>query len=349
MMRKILLFCACTLSLYSLKAQTPSVKEMKAATEKPVAIDTAHKAGWRKGGLFSLNFGQGSSKNWAAGAEKFSFTVASTMNLFANYRDGKFYWNNTLDLGYAIVNTTSLGSRKTDDKIDYFGKVGHDLTKTLSLSGVVNFRSQFTDGFDYTYLGKDTYKRKTSSFFAPAYLIVAPGLDWHPVPYFSLFVSPISARMVFVTNPWSYYFPDGVIPPGDGGGFEKPLATLYGVDPNQKVRTELGGFASANFVKEVVKNVTFKSRLDLYSNYLSTYRYTPIGTRQVLKEKLKAKPQNIDVFWTNLISMKVNKFLNVTYNFDLIYDDDVRQFGPDNKSAGTQLRSLLSVGFSAKF
>jgi hypothetical protein len=57
----------------------------------------------------------------------------------------------------------------------------------------------------------------------------------------------------------------------------------------------------------------------------------------------------VDVYWTNAIVMKVNKFLNVTYNFDLIYDDDVRQFGPNKTSAGTQIRSLLGVGFSAKF
>ncbi|WP_315819916.1 hypothetical protein [Paraflavitalea speifideaquila] len=64
---------------------------------------------------------------------------------------------------------------------------------------------------------------------------------------------------------------------------------------------------------------------------------------------MSAKPQNVDVFWTNAIVMKVNKFLNVTYNFDLIYDDDVRQFGPNENAAGVQLRSLLGVGFSAKF
>lgn len=47
--------------------------------------------------------------------------------------------------------------------------------------------------------------------------------------------------------------------------------------------------------------------------------------------------------------MKVNRFFNVTYNFDLIYDDEVRQFGPDRSSAAAQLRSLLAVGFSIKF
>ena len=346
-MRKLLIFSACSFAFITANAQQGNLKDIQAKAEKKIELDTAHKQGWRKGGIFSLNVGQGSSRNWAAGAEKFSFSTAAGLNLFANYREGRFTWTNTLDLGYAVVNTTTLGNRKTDDKIDYYAKLGHDLSKTLSLAGVVNFRSQFTSGYDYEYLSK--YKRKTSEFMAPAYLIVAPGLDWHPVPYFSVFFSPASARMVFTLNPWSYYFPDGIIPPGDGGGFEAPLSTYYGVDPARKVRAEIGGFLSANFNKELIKNVTYKSRLDLYSNYLSTYRFTPIGTKQVATEKLSAKPQNIDVFWTNLISMKVNKFLQVTYNFDLIYDDDVRQFGDDKKSAAAQLRSLLSVGFSAKF
>jgi hypothetical protein len=45
----------------------------------------------------------------------------------------------------------------------------------------------------------------------------------------------------------------------------------------------------------------------------------------------------------------VNSWLNVTYQFDLIYDDDVRQFGPNKNSAAAQMRSLLGVGFAAKF
>ncbi|MET0242753.1 MAG: hypothetical protein ABW174_04770, partial [Flavitalea sp.] len=73
------------------------------------------------------------------------------------------------------------------------------------------------------------------------------------------------------------------------------------------------------------------------------------GPNQYDAETLDAKPQNVDVFWTNLIVMKVNKFLNVTYNFDLIYDDDVKQFGDEKTSPAAQLRSLLAVGFALTF
>jgi hypothetical protein len=224
--------------------------------------------------------------------------------------------------------------------------MGRDISRTVSVAGVINFRSQFTNGYDYDYLGNGL-RRRTSSFLSPAYLIIAPGLDWHPVEYFSLFFSPISVRMVIVANdPKSYYYPNGIIP---GGGFEVPLSVLYGVDPQRKIRTELGGFLSANFNKEIIRNVTYKTRLDLYSNYLKSSRFTVVGPDQVQTVKTDASPEKVDVFWSNLVAIKVSRYLNVTYNLDLIYDDDVRQFGPNRSSAATQIRSLLAIGFSVKF
>ena len=329
---------------FQLVAQDPPVKQIQTEAGRKSAKDTTF--GWRTGGVISINIGQGSSKNWAAGAEEFSFSTASTVGLFANLTREKFFWNNTLDLGYALVNTRSDGTKKTDDKIDLFSKLGRDLSDKFSLAGVINFRSQFAPGYDYDYLGKGV-KRATSAFMAPAYLIVAPGIDWHPQPYFSIFFSPISVRMVIVTNdPKSYYYTNGVIPTG---GFETPRSVLYGVDPQRKVRTEMGAFLSANFNKEIIKNVSYKSRLDLYSNYLKSTEFTVTGPDQVQSTDVPAAPQNIDVFWSNLIAMKINTFLAVTYNFDLIYDDDIKQFGDNNTSPATQFRSLLAVGLSIKF
>jgi len=320
-------------------AQDPGVKEMKSTSERDIKDDTAHKHGWKVGGLASVNIGQGSSHNWAAGAETFSFSTAAFLNAFAIKKDGRWTWANNLDLSYAMVNAASTGVRKTDDKIDFVSKIGYNLNKDFDLSGVVNFRSQFTDGFEYNYFGHGLQHR-ISGFMAPAYLIVAPGFTWHPCSYFNLFVSPIAARWVFVTNnPYSYVSPTGVLPTGET---EIPLASNYGVDPTQKVKFQVGAFASATFAKEIVKNVTFNSRADFYSNYLKYKRVGDTGDG-------KARPQNVTVFWTNSLVMKVNKWLNVTYNFDLIYDDAVRQFGADKKSAGTQTRSLLTVGFAVKF
>lgn len=327
-----------------LSAQDKTVSEMKKGSERTSFEDTTIKynaKGWRKGVILSLRFAQGSSSNWAAGAEKSSFALAGYATLFANKKKGNFFWNNSLDLGYAVQKTSSQGSRKTDDKIDLYSKAGHKLNDKWALAGVFNLRTQFADGFDYDYLGKGV-KRRISGFMAPSYLLISPGIEWTPTSYFSILFSPISARWVIVSNdPYSYYYPDGQIPLPDGGQ-ETPLAAQYGVNPARKVSFEAGAYLSANFNKEIFKNVIFKSKLDLFSNYL--------GKRDPLTdEKVNAKPGNIDIYWTNAFVMKVNKFLNVTYNFDLIYDDDVRQFGPSGKAARTQVRSMLGVGLTTKF
>lgn len=325
-------------------AQDKTVSGLKKESERKTYDDTTYKVnarGWRKGGLFNLNLAQGSARNWAAGAEKSSISVASYATLFANKRKGNFFWDNNLDLGYALQRTSSVGTRKTDDKVDFYSKVGHKFNDQWAVVGVYNLRTQMTDGYDYDYLGKGI-RRRISGLFAPAYMLVSPGIEWKPTSYFSIMMSPISARWVIVSNdPYSYYYQDGQIPLPDDGQ-EVPLAALYGVNPRRKVSMEAGAYLSANFFKEVLKNVTYKSRLDLFSNYLG--KHDPITD-----VKVGAKPQNVDVFWTNSIAMKVNRFLSVTYNLDLIYDDDVRQFGPNGDSPGTQIRSLLGVGIATKF
>ena len=348
---KYCIFSAMLFAFGFSSAQDASVKEMHQQALRNGKGDgvKSKDSGWKTGVSFSLSFAQGGSNNWAAGAEKFSVSLAAYASFFANKQFGKWEWNNTLDVGYALVNTTSQGVRKNDDKIDLFSKIGTSVTRDMNFSIVGNFRSQFTNGYNYNYLGKG-YRHRTSGFMAPAYLTLAPGFDWKPASYFNIFFSPVSARFVLVTQlPKGYYFQAGLIPAQDGGGFELPVSTLYGVDPEKMMRFELGGFASMQFNKEVFKNVNYKSRMDLYANYLSSKRFEAIGPDQLKVTTTEPRPGNVDVFWTNTIGMKVNKWLQVSYNLDLIYDDDVRQFGPDKDRPGTQLRSLLGIGIAAKF
>jgi hypothetical protein len=309
---------------------------------------------WERGAALSVHVGQGGSRNWAPGAEKFSLWTAGSLNVWANKKAGGFYWDNNLQLNYGFVNTNSLGFRKVDDKIDFTTKPGISLSKKAGLSLLVNFRSQFYDGYNYNYLNQGL-KRKISSFMAPGYLHVAPGFDWKPCAAFSVVLAPAAAKFTFVTNEaYSYSFQGGVIPEAnqfDGSGeYERPLAINYGVDPTREVRVEIGTFLSANFNKEIVKNVAWRSRLDLFAGY--SHRREFFGPRFASQVEVdEFHPERVDVYWTNSIQMKVNKFLNVAYDFDIVYDDDVRMFGPNGNVAAMQFRSMLGVGVGviAKF
>jgi hypothetical protein len=284
------------------------------------------KKGWTTKGMFSFNIGQGGSRNWAAGSERFTLQGAAYLNYQANRKWRKNLWENNADLSYALISTNKLGFRKSDDKIDIVSNFRHTITKKDDMVGIglwFNMRSQFHHGYDYS----ETPKRRISGLMAPGYLTLGPGFDIRP-KLFSLFVSPIAPRLILFTNqPYSFNYQGGIKPDGSQ---EIPLSWHYNINPARKVRFELGALVSAKFKRVIAKNVTYKTRVDFFSNYVDD-------------------PQNIDVFWNNSFHLKVNNWLLVNYSFDLIYDDDVKLFGTSHNKAATQLRSQLGVGFAARF
>lgn len=290
--------------IHAASAQDNTIKALKDDTNRKLEEDTAHKKGWKTGGLFTLNLAQGSLSNWQGGGDKNSFSAVGFLNLFAVLKEGKNLFHNTLDVGYGFVNTTSLGTRKSDDRIDLLSKYGYQIADDWYAGALFNFRTQFTSGFTYNKVNDVETKTLTSKFLAPAYVLLSLGFNYKPSSSFSLFLSPLTERWVLVN--------DDVL----------SAAGAYGVTPGDKSRNELGAFVSAEVNKNVMTNVTFKTRLDAFSNY-------------------KSNAGNVDIFWTNVLAMKVNKFLSANVAVDLLYDDDA--------IARLQVRQLLGIGFSAKF
>jgi len=83
-------------------------------------------------------------------------------------------------------------------------------------------------------------------------------------------------------------------------------------------------------MREFNKTLSYKGRLDLFSNY-------------------DHNPQNVDLYFTNVLNVKLSKVLSLTYSLDMIYDDDVRLFGDTAKGAALQLKSLVGLGLLVRF
>lgn len=284
-----------------------TLKKESARTVKKDPADTSNKT-WKKGGIYGLNISQGSLNNWAAGGDNFSLSVNSLLSLYAFYKKDKHSWDNTFDFNLGYVNTTSLGSRKNDDRFDLLSKYGHALSPKLNISGLFNLRSQFFKGYTFT----NNVKTYASTFMAPGYILLSTGLDYKPNKDLSIFFSPLTARWVIVR---------------DSALSNKGL---YGVSPGKNNLLEFGAFVTINYLKEISKSVTYKGRLDLFSNY-------------------KKNPQNIDLFMSNVFNFKIAKALSATWALDLIYDDDVKLFGPNQSSPGLQVKSLIGIGLLLKF
>src|SRR6476620_7019209 len=178
-MKNVLVFIF-ILSAFTTLAQDATIQNLKTESSKGITKDpndTIPKI-WKTGGVFSLNLTQGSLSNWAAGGEKFSISVNSLLSAYAFYKKDKHSWDNLLTWNLGYVKTTSLGTRKNDDRFEFTSKYGYALTPKLKLSGLFNIRTQFFKGYDYPDADTKIY---ISNFFAPAYVLLTPGLDYHPV------------------------------------------------------------------------------------------------------------------------------------------------------------------------
>lgn len=302
----------CVWMIFSSKlvlSQDPVVKKLQAESTRAIKkeINDTSRKSWKTGGLFNISAGQGSLSNWAAGGDDFSLTVATSLNLWAFYKKEKHSWTNTLDVNFGYVKTTSLGSRKNDDRFDAVTKYGYAISNHLHVATLVNFRSQFLKGYTY----KDNVKTYASDFLSPGYIVFSQGFDYKAKKNLSVFLSPLTSRWIIVTN-------DSISSKGD-----------YGVLPGREVQNHLGAFATINYQKSFNKHVSYRGRLDLFSNY-------------------KQNPENADLYMTNALSARFAKILAFSWNLDLIYDDDVRLFGKDNSSPALQLKSIVGVGLQVK-
>lgn len=306
-MKQIILSIICCLCAAKVVSQDIVVNKLRSETSRTIKKEsdtTTWK--WKRGGLVSFNLSQASLSNWAAGGDNFSLAVGGYFNYFFYHRLNRMSWDNNLDVNIGYVQSTSLGGRKNDDRIDFLSKCGYkmDSTGKWYLSSLFNFRSQFFDG--YTYNG--TIGKLTSTLLSPAYVLLSAGFDYKPNDKLSIFLSPLTSRTVIVAS--NKLAKEGV----------------YGLDSGKHVLSEFGAFATINYNNNIAKNITYKARLDLFSNY-------------------RDQPLNIDIFMTNQISFKINKNFSATYGLDIIYDDNVRIFGLNNTSPALQTKSLIGINY----
>lgn len=309
--------------LFSLFAQTTEVEDdLKKKNKDSIQ-------GWKYGATVSLNLTQVMLKNWAAGGQN-SIATNGLVSLYANYKQEKSSWENYLEFGYGTLKQGKGADWwKTDDKIDFTSKYGKKASKSWYYAGLLNFKTQITSGYNYP-----DDSTKISDFMAPGYLVGAVGMDYKPNDELTAFIAPLTGKMTFVNDQ------------------DLANAGAFGVDPaiydtatntiiasGKKSRSEFGGYVRLFYKKDLMENVRLQSKLDLFSNYIE-------------------KPENIDINWELLISMKVNKFISANLSTQLIYDDDITIAIDDNNNgivdAGEahpriQFKEVLGIGFSFKF
>ncbi|MFT5901826.1 MAG: hypothetical protein ACI9LA_001030 [Bacteroidia bacterium] len=382
-------------------AQDMEIKDVATAAEVALKAHDDSTKHWDIGGSLALNFGQTYLKSWASGGQN-AISIAFTGLGRANYRKGKAAWDNNLVLGLGGIalfpqekykdNLNKFPFRKNIDNLQLtsIGSYQMDKKGKLFASGLLDFRSQLlaghgeyvhadtllnTDGsIDEINLNQSRINKRTtvSQFAAPAYLTLSAGITYKPVSWVQFYLSPAAGKFTFV-NPAANVFDAKT----GGKG-----AMAYGLEtPTSVYRAEFGWYLRANLEKEVFKNVTVKTQVELFGNYLDNEHIDNIDAVLVDPTDLTQgsyydpatrdqntvgtdasgatiytydNRTNVDVNWQTWITLKINKYLQASLEWQMLYDYDISvpKYQNDGvatySSRGIQFRQgfSLSVGYT---
>ncbi|MEP7195902.1 MAG: DUF3078 domain-containing protein [Saprospiraceae bacterium] len=226
-------------------------------------------------------------------------------------------------VGIAIKGITS----KSGDNFSLTTKYGHELSKHLYLTGLGNFQSQFTAAYQDPFAEATGKSHKLiSDFLSPAIFNLGLGLDYRPFDGFSLYYSPCNLDILVVQAPG--------------------LRSHFNVFDGPAV-FEFGSFLKFDFKKEIMRNISFTTSLQLFTNYLKNKKH-PEAERV----------GSIDVqLWQNSLGFHFNKYFSLTIHTSLMYDEDehFELFKADKKDGivtgktGPRTQYFQNIGLSVGY
>ena len=148
--------------------------------------------GWRKGAFGTIGGNISEFNNWfnQANPDIGSGTIGITGNAYANLKQDKFFWNNSLNLNLSWVRFDPPGEAEEDEgfqqAVDVFNissLYGRNIAKNIAVSALGEYRTTLLNNFN-----------------DPGYLDLGVGFTWTPIPNLVAVVHPLNYNFVFADN-----------------------------------------------------------------------------------------------------------------------------------------------------
>lgn len=227
-------------------------------------------------------------------------TISVTGSTIFNlkYRKDRFAYALDTNLRYGKARIENEGTRKTDDRIAVNNKFSYLFTND-KWSAFANIN--FSTQFDrgFDYNVPDTVQPELiSKIFSPAYFTQIAGIAFTPADYFSLQAGMAMKETIIA---------------------DTSLSERYGLGAGGNFRFE-PGYSTAMFLeKKLFSNVRLISSVETFTN-------------------LQRHMSSTDVHFSNELVGKINDFMNMSFQYVTIYDDDY--------SKQVQVKQVLSAGVS---
>lgn len=261
----------------------------------------------------------GFSQSWQGGLS--SFNMKTSLRAEYNYRGRRkiflSYFEGAYARGWDKLTADGEYKRiKKEDRFVFSNNFGYKMGNNTNFAwaAMLDIKSQFDRG----YADEKTRLKLVSSFLSPAYLIGSLGIRYDSPKGLSIVGSPLSGRIIFVLD-------DSLVYKGYVGG----------VKPGDKVTFQSGAYMDVAYEKKLTQKVYFRSKLELFSNYMY-------------------HAENIDVDWSTNIDYKLNNFFSVFGFLRLVYRDQDRYTVVENgtsilKGPHIQWNESLNIGLAYRF
>jgi hypothetical protein len=227
-----------------------------------------------------------------------TITLTASTVLDVYYRKDRFGYGFSTNLKYGKARIDEEGTRKTDDRIALNNKFSYQFTNT-NWNAFANIN--FSTQFDQGIdynVEDDEDPVLLSEFFSPAYFTQIAGIGFTPTSYFAV-ETGLAMKETFVMR--------------------STLLERYGLPPGDNLRFEPGYSVAIGFEKDIFKNLRLTSSVETFTN-------------------MQRHVDRTDVAFTNELRGKINDFLNMSFQFVSVYDEDF--------SRKTQFKQVLSAGLS---
>ena len=265
------------------RMDAPQVESRKLAEVSKLDITPNY---WKFLSEAAFTFNQAMIKNWSKGGES---NVAFTIDLEGTAD----YTNKEKKISWVTVGRFKYGYMASGRKEN---RSAIDVRKNVDLIDIISkYNAKAFGKFDFSgtmifktqlapgYAYPDTVM--ISKFLNPASLTLGLGLNYKPDKNTSINFAPLSYKGTFVL---------------DTVNIDQ---TKHGLLADQRSRHEPGVSAQIDHKMTLFDDVTLVNRLRLFTNYIDN-------------------PQNIDIEWEMIASMKLNWFTDLRLNTHFIYDDD---------------------------
>jgi hypothetical protein len=220
------------------------------------------------------------------------------MNASAVLDQQDFLWESRGKANYGRTKIQDMASRKSSDEWSLESIYTRKLGTWVNPFVSGAGQSQFTLGYSYDDKASTPTRAAKSDFFDPAYFTQTLGLGITPI-------KDLTERL--------------------GATMKQTVSDAYGYaddkETTAKVETfkqEYGLSSTTEYKFALMQNILASTRLDLFANFKGW--------------------DEVDGHWDNRLTATVNKWVNVNFALEYLYDKDL--------SEDTQMRESLSVGLS---